>query len=88
MECPFELPVKAIGPHFAEGYYFKAECKNNVVLFLCPTEADVDYIVQVINGHEKLAGALKRYSDHEPGCVKGDACICGLRQALKEAEKP
>ena len=36
--------------------------------------------------YEKLVEALKKYGDHEPGCVKGDACNCGFEQAL-EAEK-
>lgn len=29
-----------------------------------------------------LAEALERYGEHETGCVKGDACTCGLRAAL------
>jgi hypothetical protein len=27
--------------------------------------------------------ALKRYGEHETGCMKGDACNCGFEQALK-----
>ena len=51
------------------------------------TKDEADYIVQTINSHEKLARALRRYGDHEPCCIKGDACNCGLEQALSEAEK-
>ena len=40
----------------------------------------------VINSHKKLVEALKKYGDHEPGCVKGDACNCGFEQVL-EGEK-
>ena len=36
--------------------------------------------------YEKLVEALKKYGDHETGCVKGDACNCGFEQAL-EGEK-
>lgn len=35
---------------------------------------------------KKLLEALERYGDHEPGCIKGDACICGFEAALA-AEK-
>ena len=37
--------------------------------------------------HKKLVTALARYGGHEPCCMKGDVCNCGLRQALKDAEK-
>ena len=37
--------------------------------------------------HEKLVEALKKYGDHEPGCVKGDACNCGLEAIIKRTTK-
>ena len=36
---------------------------------------------------EELLAALKKYGDHEAGCIKGDACTCGLKAAIKKAEK-
>ncbi len=54
MECPFKIPVKPVGEHFAEGFYFRAECDNGAIVFLCPTKADLDYIVQAINIYEKF----------------------------------
>ena len=36
--------------------------------------------------NKRMRDALKKFGDHEPGCVKGDACNCGFEQAL-EAEK-
>lgn len=60
----------------ASGIYdrFKANLFNGVVLALQASNA-------------KLVEALKRYGDHEPCCIKGDACNCGFEQALKEAEE-
>ena len=46
-----------------------------------------NYIVHVINSHKKLVDALKKYGDHLPGCVKGDACNCGFEQALKSPKE-
>ena len=47
--------------------------------------AFVDYEEAIIS-HEKLVDALKKYGDHEPGCIKGDACNCGFEQALEAEE--
>ena len=31
----------------------------------------------------ELEAALRKYGEHEPCCIKGDACTCGFEQALK-----
>lgn len=43
-------------------------------------------IVHCVNNHDALLEALRRYGEHEPGCMKGDACNCGLEQALQAAK--
>lgn len=48
---------------------------------------EIEEVARRSNNYEKLVKALKRYGDHEPCCVKGDACTCGFEQAIKE-EKP
>ena len=35
---------------------------------------------------DNLLAALVRYGEHEPGCIKGDACNCGLRAAIAKAK--
>lgn len=94
MKCPFELPVKAAGRQRVDkNYYFRAECKHGIVLFICPTKADVDYIVQAINSHEKLRKLLQDALPHiecKNNSQSGLITEIGeyLEQALKEAEKP
>lgn len=34
-----------------------------------------------------LLEALRKYGDHEPGCVKGDACHCGYEATIANAPK-
>ena len=35
---------------------------------------------------DDLLAALVRYGEHEPGCIKGDACNCGLRAVKAKAK--
>ena len=83
MKCPFDLPV------YKDEWAVTSFCIRNSkgILFTSGIpEASADYIVHVVNSHKKLVEAFKKYGDHEPGCIKGDACNCGFEQAL-EAEK-
>lgn len=40
----------------------------------------VDIVKEQAEKIERLKKALKRYGEHESGCMKGDACNCGLEQ--------
>ena len=43
---------------------------------------------KVLRESIRLREALEKYGDHEPCCMKGDACNCGFEQALKgDSEK-
>ena len=81
MEFTFELPVRK-----PEDYSSIIVDKRDSMVAMIEQPDDVDYIVHVINSHKKLVKALIKFGDHEPGCVKGDACNCGFEQAL-EGEK-
>ena len=83
MKCPFELPVEAKADNVAG---FNIIDKTGYCVQWQSTKEQADYIVHVINSHKKLVEALEKYGDHEPGCIKGDACNCGFEQAL-EGEK-
>jgi hypothetical protein len=85
MECTFTFPVYREKWNATQSFCVR-EADGHMITGGFP-KANADYIVQALNGHEKLLAALKRYGDHEPGCVKGDACNCGFEQALKESEK-
>lgn len=93
MECPFEKPVeKRRQPE--EGDFYKIIDNQRKLIACGLNEDEADYIVQAINSHKKLVDALKKYGRHstpeiccEASIKEGGRCICGLEQALKEADK-
>ena len=81
MKCPFDLPVKAEYSEMSDAHIV-IDPHDRVVAYHCNDKSSA-YIVHVINSHKKLVEALKKYGEHEPGCIKGDACNCGFEQALE-----
>ena len=37
--------------------------------------------------NKDLLTALIKYGNHEPGCMRGDACNCGFKAAIAKAHK-
>jgi len=45
-----------------------------------------EWIDDLKQQRDDLLDALEKYGDHEPCCVKGDACNCGFEAAIKKAQ--
>ena len=62
MECPFELPVKAIHLYtgaFGPQYRFEHGQYGNKLFSISISKEQADYIVQAINSHEKLVDVCR-----------------------------
>ena len=92
MECPFELPVKKQSyTGVLENVWYKIVA-NGITVISGLTEPQADYIVCVINSHEKLyrkgyEDGLSAYAWWKDGIQYVGTCGTTLKQALKEAEK-
>ena len=94
MKCPFELPVKKLPDfEFEKNGLYRSESANGLFLSFSLKEDEVDYIVQAINGYEKLTQALEKIRDTEVRDADGDPygalgiCKNIALDVLKETEK-
>ena len=71
MDCPFELPVKISSELDDDGLY-RVRAGNKKLLFDGATKKEADYIVQVINSHEKLKSKTYGWCNDCGSLVVGD----------------
>jgi hypothetical protein len=86
MKCPFELPVeKTSYKNILEHEWFCIRDANRFVIISQLTEEQADYIVQAINGYNKLVERLQKELRNGSDTNISKQIIF---QALKESENP
>ena len=64
-----------------------ADCYKRICEILGIEKDVLGYIEQLEAKLKDLQEALRKYGDHEPCCVKGDACTCGYEAAIAKANE-